>query len=157
MSNDRRAALEDDVNRAVRIQVMRSVMLNQAIAARAGVNAADLQCLNLLTLEGPMTPSRLAEAMTLTKGGAITAMIDRLEQAGYVRRTRDPGDRRQVLVEAVEATPLRQLAARFDPAGQALAGLLTSYTDEQLELILEFTVRSNEAIRYLREARTDLG
>ncbi|MGH3853273.1 MAG: hypothetical protein ACRDR6_07180 [Pseudonocardiaceae bacterium] len=76
MSTVRRTGLTETVNQTMRIQVLRSVLLNQAIAARAGINPTDLQCLNLLTLEGPMTPSRLAEAMAMTKGGAITAMVD---------------------------------------------------------------------------------
>jgi DNA-binding MarR family transcriptional regulator len=149
MSNSRRDELEDEVNRAMRIQVMRAVLLTQAIAAQSGANPADVQALNLLTLQGPMTPSRLAEAMAMTKGGAITAMVDRLEKAGYVRRTRDPADRRQVLVEPVLGAPLRRLMARFDPVGRALAGVLEQYTDEQLELIFEFTERTNDAIRRL--------
>ena len=33
--------------------------------------------------------------------GAVTRVIDRLEQAGYVRRTTDPADRRRVVVEVV--------------------------------------------------------
>jgi hypothetical protein len=39
--------------------------------------------------------------------------------------------------------------SRFDPAGQALTSILEQYTDAQLELILEFTERNNEAIRRL--------
>ena len=33
--------------------------------------------------------------------GAVTRVIDRLEQAGYVRRTTDPADRRRVVIEVV--------------------------------------------------------
>ena len=40
------------------------------------------------------------EAMGLTTG-AVARMIDRLEQAGYVRRTADPADRRRVVIEVV--------------------------------------------------------
>jgi DNA-binding MarR family transcriptional regulator len=126
---------------------MLTVMFIQAVAARVSANPTDLQCLNLLTLQGPMTPSRLAEAMAITKGGAITAMVDRLEKAGYVRRTRDPRDRRQVLVDTVDDAPLRQLVARFSPIGERLTGLLAHYTDEELEVILDFAARSNDAVR----------
>jgi hypothetical protein len=160
MSNSRRAELEDQVNRAMRVQVMRTVLLIQAIATQAGANAADVQCLNLLTVQGPMTPGRLAEAMAITKGGAITAMVDRLEKAGYVRRTSDPSDRRKVLVEPVFGAPLQGLMARFEPAGEALSGVMERYTDAQLELILEFTERNNEAIGNLglgyQEKRNEL-
>jgi DNA-binding MarR family transcriptional regulator len=146
MSNAGRAELEEAVARAMRIQVVRAVLLNQAIAARAGINATDLQCLNLLTLDGPMTPSRLAGALAMTKGGAITAMIDRLERGGYLRRTRDTADRRQVLLEIVPGEPLRRLTGYFEAAGQALAEILAGYSDEQLQLIAEITTRTNDAI-----------
>ncbi|MEO7194721.1 MAG: MarR family transcriptional regulator [Pseudonocardiaceae bacterium] len=139
----RRADLAKTVNQAMRIQVLRSVLLNQVIAAQAGINPTDLQCLNLLTLEGPMTPSRLAEAMAMTKGGAITAMVDRLEKAGYLRRVRDVRDRRQVLVEIIWEEPLHRLMAYYEPVGDALAGVLADYTDEELDLITEFTARGN--------------
>jgi DNA-binding MarR family transcriptional regulator len=146
MSKARRAELEETVTRAMRIQVVRAVVLNQTIAARAGINASDLQGLNLLTLDGPMTASRLADALAITKGGAITAMIDRLERGGYLRRTRDTADRRQVLLELVPGEPLRQLTGYFAPAGQALADILADYGDEQLQLIAEVTTRTNDTI-----------
>ncbi|HEY5854531.1 MAG TPA: MarR family transcriptional regulator [Aldersonia sp.] len=53
----------------------------------------------MLSLDGSQTPGRLAERIGITRGGAVTAMIDRLERAGFVRRRRDTGDRRRVLVE----------------------------------------------------------
>jgi DNA-binding MarR family transcriptional regulator len=142
-----RADLEERLTGALRRQVVLAVLFNQSMAAQAGINPADLQCLNLLSLNGPMTPSRLAEAMAMTKGGAITAMVDRLETAGYLRRVRDTADRRQVLLETVPGEPWRQLTARYTPVGEALAGILTGYSHEQLELIADFTAASNEMIR----------
>lgn len=154
MSTPRRVVLEEALNQALRIQVMRVVMFTQAIAAQAGINPADAQCLSILTIEGPMTPSRLAEAMTMSKGGAITAMIDRLETAGYLRRTRDTHDRRQVLIELTPGPPLQRLVAKHEPAREVVANLMADYTDEQLELITQFTVRSNEAFRNLPQGNT---
>ncbi|NQV79186.1 MAG: MarR family transcriptional regulator [Alphaproteobacteria bacterium] len=75
-------------------------LFSQAIAARVGISASDFECLDLVILEGAVTPGRLAEASGLTTG-AITGVIDRLERAGFVRRDPDPTDRRRVLVRAV--------------------------------------------------------
>ena len=47
------------------------------------------------------TPGRLGKHMELSSG-AMTNRIDRLEQAGLVRRRPDPNDRRGVLVEMTE-------------------------------------------------------
>jgi DNA-binding MarR family transcriptional regulator len=99
-----------------------------------------------------MTPSQLAEAMSMTKGGAVTAMIDRLERRGYLRRTRDTADRRQVLIQAIPGGPLRQLMSGYAPVGDALIEILAGYTDQELELITGFTAASNQMIRQVLPA-----
>ena len=61
-----------------------------------------------------------AEAMGLTTG-AVTRVIDRLEQAGYVRRTTDPADRRRVVVEVVPER-VATVESLLDSLGTAAAG-----------------------------------
>jgi hypothetical protein len=100
------------------------VLLNQAIATQAGINPTDPQCLSLRTLEGPMTPSQPAEAVTMAKGGVITAMVDRWEKAGYLRRVRGARDRRQVLVEIIWEESPRWRMAYYEPVDDALVGVL---------------------------------
>ena len=75
-----------------------AVLFQDAVAKSVGLNSTDLQCANLLLLRGPATPGELAEWSGLTAGGAITSVIDRLERAGLVRRSRDTVDRRRVVV-----------------------------------------------------------
>ncbi|WP_406001591.1 MarR family winged helix-turn-helix transcriptional regulator [Streptomyces sp. NBC_00829] len=48
---------------------------------------------------GPVRQSELIKAVELDPS-TVTKMLQRLEQAGHVRRSPDPGDRRAVLVEA---------------------------------------------------------
>ena len=145
MSSVKREELEEALNRAMRVQVTLAVLVSQAIAAQVGMNPIDLQAISLLTLQGPMTPSELAEAMTMTKGGGVTAMIDRLEKAGYVRRTRSTADRRQVIVECVWGEETNRLADFYAPLGELLAGVMADYTDDQLALITEFMTKNNAA------------
>ncbi|MFI9327063.1 MarR family winged helix-turn-helix transcriptional regulator [Kitasatospora sp. NPDC052868] len=77
------------------------VLFNQAVADHLGMHPTDLQCLNLLSLEGgPVTTGRIADMTGLTSGSA-TRLVDRLERAGLVARRRDDRDRRRVLVEVV--------------------------------------------------------
>jgi DNA-binding MarR family transcriptional regulator len=76
---------------------------------KLGINRTDLRCLNIVDNQGPMTAGRLADLSGLTTA-AVTAVLDRLERAGYARRVRDQPDRRQVIVEL---TPL--LAERAGP------------------------------------------
>lgn len=111
------------------------VMFSRAVAVKLGINATDLQCLNVLAQEGPISAGRLAEITGLTVG-AITGVVDRLEEAGYARRERDTGDRRRVIVHP--ETDGREVAALFDDVRRTSAGLYSGYTDEELALILDF-------------------
>src|SRR5713101_3331385 len=72
-------------------------LMGQAAADRIGINATDLNCLNILSFSGHMTAGELARATGLTTA-SITGVIDRLEEAGFVSRERDPHDRRRVVV-----------------------------------------------------------
>lgn len=72
--------------------------LDQRAADMCGISRSDLRCLNLLE-GGPVTPKRIAEALAMSSG-SVTALIDRLETLQLVERSRDPSDRRGVLVNA---------------------------------------------------------
>jgi len=124
-------------------QTMWTVLLHNTVAGKAGINVTDMQCVNLLILEGPLTPGQLAKAMGVTTGGAITAVVDRLERAGFVKRTRDADDRRRVIVELVPSK-VEHLGSYFEPMGRAFAERLEAYTDEQIAFLLEFGKRNNE-------------
>lgn len=64
-----------------------------------GVSYVDWKILGALTRKKkPRSAGALAEIAELSSG-AMTNRLDRLEEAGLVRRIDDPGDRRGVLVE----------------------------------------------------------
>ena len=79
------------LDRGTREFNVQALMFGQVVAGRRGINPTDLQCLNVLSLTGPITAGRLAEITGLTVG-AITGVLDRLETAGYARRERDEED-----------------------------------------------------------------
>ncbi|QKG25243.1 MarR family winged helix-turn-helix transcriptional regulator [Actinomadura verrucosospora] len=124
---------------------MFTVLLHHATASKAGMNVTDAQCVNALTLDGPQTPGRLAELMGITTGGAITAVIDRLEKAGYVKRTRDPDDRRRVIVELVPENVAR-FGEYFEPIARVFRERLATYTDEQIAVLLDWIGANNAAM-----------
>jgi DNA-binding MarR family transcriptional regulator len=115
-------------------------------ARRLGVNVTDLDCLNVIERRGSLTAGELATEAGLTSG-AITGVIDRLERAGFARRTRDPDDRRRV---TVAVTPAFYAAAGeiWGPVKQdwdtTVAG---RFTAEQLDLIVAFLRTTNEITR----------
>ena len=96
----KRAELLKRLDETLRKVGAQSVLMSDTVGRLVGLNSTDLECLDLLYLAGVTTAGRLASHTGLTTG-AMTAVIDRLEDAGFVRRLRDPHDRRRVLVEAL--------------------------------------------------------
>jgi len=77
-------------------------LLAASFAQRHGLHPTDLRALIALldaAREGtPATPGRLGRELGVNSAGT-TAVLDRLERLGLVRRTRDGHDRRRVLLE----------------------------------------------------------
>ena len=121
-------------------------LLGQVSAERIGINATDLNCLNLLALSGHLTAGELARRTGLTTA-SITGVLDRLEDAGFVRRQRDAQDRRRVLVYLDATRGLRDVAPVFAPLVQARRAVAAEYTDEQLSLILDFQRKVEQIMR----------
>ncbi|RZQ63051.1 MarR family winged helix-turn-helix transcriptional regulator [Amycolatopsis suaedae] len=127
-----------------------TTQLNAEVAKRMGVTLSDMDCLHALNRHGPATAAVLAGRVGLTSG-SVTRMIDRLEAAGCVRRVRDPGDRRQSLVEPT-AGGLARVQAFY--AGLAACTLddLADFTGDELAVVLRFVerLRGNTAAELAR-------
>jgi DNA-binding transcriptional ArsR family regulator len=121
-------------------------LLGAAAAERVGLNTTDLMCLNILNLSGSLTAGELARATGLTTA-SITGVIDRLESSGFVRRERDPGDRRRVVIQPVLDRVIRDVAPVFVPIVHAWKDAMSHYTDEELKLILDFQHRAELVLR----------
>jgi DNA-binding MarR family transcriptional regulator len=145
-----------ELERELRTMGARSVMLSHATASRLGISPADLETMDILSTNGPLTAGRLAELTGLTTG-AITGLVDRLERAGFVRRERDANDRRRVIVHLVPDRA-RKIGRLYQPLARAMAELYQRYSDEQLGLILDCTRRGNaialEHIARVKRGRT---
>jgi DNA-binding MarR family transcriptional regulator len=135
-SPERIAAIE----LAVRNLIANAILFNHQVAQRVGLGASDAQFMHLLQLHGPLTPGRLAELSGLTTG-TVTGVIDRLEDAGFVRRERDATDRRKVIVTLDEGHLWRKMAPLYAGQAENLAAVAGSYDAEQLEVILDFLER----------------
>ncbi|MGV9533033.1 MarR family winged helix-turn-helix transcriptional regulator [Streptosporangium sandarakinum] len=130
---------------AVYRRYLSAVMLHGHASAKAcDLGATDLYALNLLELEGPMTPGVLGARAGLTTG-PTTRMIDRLEEAGYVRRVPSLDDRRKVIVEPI-GKPVR-LDEVMTPAREEVGKILRGYSPEQLDVLFDYFTRAAEAYR----------
>ncbi len=136
-----RAATQAALDRALRETSAQSVLFSQAVADRVGMNPTDLESLDILARNGPMTAGRLAELTGLTTG-AITGLVDRLERRGYARRERHPTDRRSVIVQPLIENAERDLGPAYVAMSAAMDELMSRYGDEDLAVILDFITRA---------------
>jgi DNA-binding MarR family transcriptional regulator len=121
-------------------------LLGAASAERIGINVTDLNCLNILALDGRMTAGDLARRTGLTTA-SITGVLDRLEEAGFVRRERDPDDRRRVIVRLDAARGMRDVAPVFAPVVAAWRAVAARYTDDELRFLLAFQNQLEQIMR----------
>jgi DNA-binding MarR family transcriptional regulator len=125
------------------------------IARLLQLNRTDLRCLDLLLQRGPSAPSRLSVELGLTTG-SVTAMLDRMEKAGYITRTPDPSDRRKVIVQATPEIAAQAIEA-MTPLMEDSAKSMAHYKVDDLKLLVDFftnaiAVQARHVVR-LREMK----
>lgn len=136
---NQKEALEIQVVATAREQGVSGILLRNTIRRRLKLNAADNECLSLLSIKGTATPTEIARYTGLTTGSA-TAMLDRLEKAKFIRRKPNPKDRRGLLIEIDKSYG--------EKIGPLLAGILdankklvAAYSAEELKTINDFLTR----------------
>lgn len=117
-------------------------MLDEAAAEHLGVNTTDGRAIDLVDQAGGrMTAGDLARELRLSTG-AVTAIVDRLEKAGYARRASDPADRRRVLIELTPKVH-RLSEDIYGPASDAVTWA-AGFTDKEIDLFVRFQEQSLE-------------
>ena len=132
------------LDEAIRKLGAQAVLVSELVASRVGLNCTDLECLDLLHLAGPTTAGQVSAHSGLTTG-ATTAVIDRLERAGFVKRRRDKKDRRVVLVEVLDNC-LPQVAPLYRSLQEDLMKVNARYTNRDLDVVARYMTEANEAL-----------
>jgi DNA-binding MarR family transcriptional regulator len=135
---DRRERLQSELSDEVRANQRSTDVVDELVSQLMGINRTDSRCMDILDQHGSMSAGDLAEASRLTTG-AITAVIDRLERAGYARRVPDPSDRRRVLVEVTPKAYEVATELMVEPMRELYAPLAARYSDDDLRLLIDFT------------------
>jgi len=105
--------------------------------------AAIMQIIDAEDRDQPLTPARLAERIALSTG-ATSILLNRLEEAGHIVRTRESADRRIV---TVHSTPSIHTAANayYEPLARLLRAELSDYTAAELDLVETVVARVRSA------------
>jgi DNA-binding MarR family transcriptional regulator len=138
-----------DLMWALRRFTRSSLLLQHTIAQNIGLNVTDAECIDFLQEMGPSTAGALAKATKLTTG-AITNVIDRLEKAGFVKRTADPNDRRKVIVTLIPDKHARTKQHYARLAAQ-VEQLFRTYDEKQLS----FLIRHTETLDQIYKEQTE--
>ena len=147
----RRAAAEvKQTLRDLRVQLS---VLNHQVGVAADLRDVDLDCLDLASSSGPISPSALARLAGLHPA-TLTGILDRLEKGGWIARDRDPADRRSILVRVLPERN-RDMFRLYAGMNDLMDDLCAGYDTEQLELINGFLHRATRAGRAATEAFGD--
>jgi DNA-binding MarR family transcriptional regulator len=129
-----------EVIRGAREFSIGTVLFHRLVGQILGVNVTDMKCLDMMSLQGSATPSQLA-AHTGLSSGATTAMVDRLERAGLVRRQPDPEDRRGTILVLTKQA-MRKLPSLFASLGAAMEALVSGYSQKELAVLNDFFIKA---------------
>ncbi|MEV6979149.1 MarR family winged helix-turn-helix transcriptional regulator [Kitasatospora sp. NPDC093806] len=143
-------------------------LLGHGFAAASGLHTTDVQALLAIMRAAPgapggagaagaagtaggITPGRLGEELGLSSG-AVTAVLDRLERAGHIRRARDAADRRLVLVHYLPGAG-RMAADWFAPVARRTEAVRAEFSPAELAAVARFLGRVTGELEELRRSR----
>lgn len=121
---------------------------SRRFAAWLGLHSTDAEALiEILTAEErgtALSPARLSERIALSNS-ATTALLNRLEQAGHIVRTREHADRRVITLRS--STEVQDLADEFfGPLGTRVDAVMAKYSPDQLQQFDTFLTDLREAM-----------
>lgn len=130
--------------------------LGRAFARSRGMHPTDAAAVvEIMTAEEhghPLTPARLAALIGLTTG-ATSTLLNRLENAGHVTRSREQRDRRVVTLRSTPAVHA-DASDYFGALTRDLEAVLADIAAKDLEAIAEVVCQLSDATR--RRLSTDL-
>ncbi len=142
MSSEERARAMQTLGEAVRAYQNALDKADDAVAEILGINRTDARCLDIVDQHGRIAAGQLAVEAGLTTG-AMTAVIDRLERAGLIRRVRDAEDRRKVWLEVTPAA-VEAIGELFEPMIAEAKRRFDRYSTTELEMLTDFVEMSRE-------------
>jgi DNA-binding MarR family transcriptional regulator len=136
----RRIAAAKQSLRELRIEL---AVLNHRVGSKIEIKDIDLDCLDVIVRHGPLSPTALARRVGIHLA-TMTGILARLESGGWIVRDRMANDRRAVLVRGVPDKQ-RDLVRLYGGMNNALDDILDSYSDDQIDLVVDFLRRCTQA------------
>lgn len=132
--------------RGVRVQLS---VLNHQVGTQAELKDVDLDCLDLISSLGPLSPSILAKHAGLHPA-TMTGILDRLERGGWIARDRDPSDRRAVVIRVLPDRNA-EMFRLYSGMNSLMDTICADYDDAEIAVITDFLRRVQAAGRTASE------
>lgn len=141
-----------DLMRLVPQLALEGRRIAEAFAQREGLHQTDIEALSRVMLAeaqaAPLTAGALGGELGLTSG-ATTFLMNRLQRAGLVERTRDAHDQRRVHLRLSAAG--RELAeAVYPPILRLSAAVMDEFTPAELTTVRRFLTATTTAMATYR-------
>lgn len=137
--------------RAITVQLD---LFGAEFAGKHGLHPTDLraliQLLDTARAGTTTTPGRLGAELGLNSA-STTALVDRLERAGHIRRVRDTHDRRRVLL-AVDDQAVALGWSFFGPLITEMVTAMRAFDDDELATVRRFLVSMNDVVAASRNS-----
>jgi DNA-binding MarR family transcriptional regulator len=137
-----------DLDALLRRYAIEADKIGRVFCDRHAMHPTDLQALAIIMdaeqRGNPITPAGLARILTMSSG-AVSAVLDRLERTGHIRRSREATDRRLVHLHYTDGG----MALAYDffaPLGERSAQVRSRYTAAELDTIGRFLAGMNDAM-----------
>jgi len=115
------------------------------LAQQLTVNPTDLEAMEHLIQDGPLTPTDLSRRLGVSTA-AMTTIIDRLTAVGHVSRVPNPSDRRGILVVPAAASVERAMGAIM-PMVLGIDRVLAEFDEQEKATITDYLSRVVEVYR----------
>jgi DNA-binding MarR family transcriptional regulator len=143
----RRRRLTVGIKESLRELANQISLLNHQVGTRLELKDVDLDCLDLIARDGPLSPSALARRAGLHPA-TMTGILDRLQRSGWITRVRDPeaADRRAVTIRVIRDRGA-EIYHLYAGMNTALDRICANYSEEQLLVLADFLLRATQAGR----------
>jgi DNA-binding MarR family transcriptional regulator len=128
-----------DLIALIRKETRTATLFVQTVAESSGIHPTDIKCLDFLTKARFATAGDLAKVTGLTTG-AITAVIDRMEKAGFIKRVADSNDRRKIIIKLLVKHP-KHLQITHNLFANQMPKILSEYTSDEIAIITNWNSR----------------
>lgn len=118
-----------------------SIQMHEIIARKAGFSGTDHKYLGFFLQKGKLTAGQLAELTDLTTG-SVTALIDRFEKKGLVKRQADSSDRRKVFIIPDSEKIMALLRPFYQAFQDETEQLIASFSDHEREVIGSYLAKA---------------